>query len=255
MFERIHRAAQVACVFVVLSLAACGGGGGGGGGGGPDLSTAPGITVSPASLTFTAVHNGSLPANQVIQITISAPNAAFIGLAVPGIPPTWLDYQNQSRLAGSGNNWTYTAAITSTVLAPGTYTTTIQLGIADAGQNVIAYRNVQISYTVTATPIAASPNSLNFSYVVGGPAPAAQQTSLTGDTNTFIGSANQPWISVTPSGVVPGTANISVNPTGLTPNTYNGTVTFISGTSMAPVSVSLTVTAADIQTNQASLSF
>lgn len=257
VFQRLHRGARVACAFVVLSLAACGGGGGGGGGGGSDLSTAPGITVSPSSLTFTAVRNGSLPANQVVQITISAPNAAFVGLAVPGIPPTWLDYQNQSRLAGSGNNWTYTAAIVNTSLAPGTYTTTIQLGIADAGQNVIAYRNVQISYTVTATPIAASPNSLNFSYVVGGPAPAAQQTTLTGDTNTFIGSANQPWISATPSGVVPGTATISVNPTGLTPNPnpYTGTVTFISGTSMAPVSVSLTVTAADIQTNQASLSF
>jgi hypothetical protein len=248
------RGARAACAGLVLFVAACGGGGGGGGGA-PDLSTAPGITVAPTSLSFAAVHNGALPPTQNISITISAPNAVFVGAAFPGAP-SWLD-KSQARLTGGGNNWTFTAAITSTFLTPGTYSTTMQIGIADANQNIIAYRNVQISYTITATPVAASPNSLNFSYVVGGPAPAAQQTTLMGDTNTFIGSADQPWISVTPSGVVPGTATISVNPAGLTPNPnpYTGTVTFFSGTSMAPVSVSLTVSAPDIQSSQASLSF
>jgi len=191
--KRFYRGARFACASVALLLAACGGGGGGGS---PDLSTAPGITVSPTSLSFSAVHNGPLPPTQVVQITISAPNAAFVGVAVPAsTPPTWLDYQNQARLTGSGNNWTYTAAIISTALAVGTYTTTIQIGIADIKQNVIAYRNVQISYTITASPIAASPNSLNFSYVVGAAAPAAQTTTLMGDVGSWTASADQPWIN------------------------------------------------------------
>src|SRR5712671_4077854 len=191
--KRFYRGARFACASVALLLAACGGGGGGGS---PDLSTAPGITVSPTSLSFSAVHNGALPPTQVVQITISAPNAAFVGVAVPAsTPPTWLDYQNQARLTGSGNNWTYTAAIISTALAVGTYTTTIQIGIADIKQNVIAYRNVQISYTITASPIAASPNSLNFSYVVGAAAPAAQTTTLMGDVGSWTASADQPWIN------------------------------------------------------------
>ena len=256
-FERVHRGARFACASVVLLLAACGGGGGGGGGGGPDLSTAPGITVAPTSLSFVAVHNGGLPPTQDISITIFAPNAAFVGVAVPAAnPPTWLD-TSQARLNGAGSNWTFTGAITTTSLAPATYTGTIQIGIADINQNIIAFRNVQISYTVTTNPIAASPNSLNFSYVVGGPAPTAQQTSLMGDTGTFIGSANQPWISATPSGVVPGTATIGVNPAGLTPNPnpYTGIATFISGSNQTQVNVSLTVAAPDIQTSQASLSF
>jgi hypothetical protein len=253
MIEHIYRGARIACASVVLLLAACGGGGGGGGA--PDPSSAPGITVAPTSLSFAAVHNGALPPTQSVSITISAPNAVFIGAAFPGAP-SWLD-ESQGRLTGGGNTWTFTAAITSTTLTPGTYTTTLQIGIADANQNLIAFRNIQISYTITATPVAASPNSLNFTYVVGAPAPAAQQTTLMGDTNTFIGSADQPWIHATPSGVVPGTATISVNPTGLTPNLipYTGTVTFISGTSLATVSVSLTVSAPDIQSSQASLSF
>jgi hypothetical protein len=241
---------RLACAALVLLLAACGGGGGGGGS--PDLSTAPGITVSPASFSFAAVHNGALPPTQVAQITISAPNAAFVGLAVPAAnPPTWLDL-SQARLTPTS----WTAAIVSTSLAPGTYTTTVSIGIGDINGNIIAYRNVQLSYTITAVPIAASPNNLNFSSVVGGPPPAAQPVALMGDVGPWTALADQPWIGVAPSsGNGVGSVNISTNPTGLVPGTYNGSVTFTSGSNTAVVNVSLTVVAPAIQTNLASLSF
>lgn len=249
-------ARAAACVGLLLLLAACGGGGGGGSSA-PDLSTAPGITVSPASLSFSAVHNGALPPVQVVQIAISAPNAAFIGVAFSSSnPPTWLDYQNPGRLAGSGADWTYTAAIVTTSLAPGTYTTTFQIGIADAAQNVFAYRNVQVSYTITSAPIAASPNALNFSFVVGGALPPAQATTLMGDIASWTSSADQPWIGVAPgSGTGVGIVNISADPGGLVPGTYNGTVTFSSGGNTAPVTVALTVSPAGLQTSQESLAF
>jgi hypothetical protein len=190
MIEHIHRGARIACASVALLLAACGGGGGGGGGGGQDLSTAPGITVSPTSLSFVAIHNGALPPTQAVQITISAPNAAFVGLAVPAAnPPTWLDYQNQGRLTGSGNNWTFTAAILNTSLAPGTYTTTVQIGIADAGQNILAYRNVSVSYTVQ--PLAgfgANPTSVSFSQLQGAGTPSSQTLGI-----TELGGASYAW--------------------------------------------------------------
>jgi len=248
--NRFYRAARFAGASAVLLLAACGSGGS------SDLSNAPGISVSPSSLSFSAVHNGLLPPPQVVQVTISASNAAFAGVAVPATnPPTWLDYTNQSRLAGSGTHWTYTAAIISTALGVGTYTTTIQIGIADINQNIIAYRNVQISYTITPSPIVASPSSLNFSYVIGAAAPAAQTTTLTGDAGSWTASADRPWISVPSSGTGAGSVSIGVITTGLTPNTYNGTATFTSANNTAPVSISLTVSPAVIQTSQASLSF
>ncbi len=249
--KRFHRGARFACASVVLLLAC-----GGGGGGSPDLSNAPGITVSPSSLSFSAVHNGPLPATQAVRVTISAPNAALVGVAVPASsPPTWLDYQNQARLTGSGNNWTYTAAIVSTALAVGTYTTTIQIGTADINQNVIAYRNVQISYTISASPIAATPDSLSFSYVVGAAAPVAQTIILIGDIGSWTASADRPWISVPSSGTGAGSASIGVITTGLTSATYDGTATFTSGNHTARVSVSLTVSPPGIQTSPASLSF
>jgi hypothetical protein len=191
VIKRIYHGAQFACASVVLLLAACGGGGGGGGGGsGPDLSTAPGLTVSPNSVTFTAVQNGAIPSTQNVQITISQPNAVFIGVGFPPgtTPPTWLD-QNPSRLTGAGNNWTLTGAILTTNLALGTYTTTLRVAIADGAQNVLAYRDVQVSYTVQ--PLAgfsATPTSLSFSQLQGAAAPSSQTLGI-----AELGGASYAW--------------------------------------------------------------
>src|ERR1044071_7619793 len=194
MISRVYCSAQALCVAFAMALAACGGGGGGGGGA-PDPSTAPGITVSPTSVSFAAVHNGAIPPTQTVQISISRPDAAFVGLAIPaGNPPTWLD-TSVARLTSSS----WTAAVLSTNLAPGTYTTTVSIGIADINQNILAFRNVQLSYTVTSAPAVASPNALNFGSVAGGPAPAAHTVTLMGDVGNWTASANQTWIGVVPS--------------------------------------------------------
>jgi len=251
MIGRAYCSAQALCVAFAVALAACGGGGGGGGAA-PDLSTAPGITVSPTSVSFAAVHNGAIPPIQTVQISISRPDAVFVGLAIPaGNPPTWLD-TSLARLTSS--NWT--AAVLSTNLVPGTYTTTVSIGIADINQNILAFRNVQVSYTVTSTPATASPNALNFSSAAGGPAPAAQTVALMGDVGNWTSSPNQTWIGVAPSsGSGAGNVNISVNPAGLGPNTYNGSVTFTTAGGPASVSVTLVVAAPAIQSSSDSLTF
>src|SRR5947208_15830260 len=71
MIGRAYCSAQALCVAFTMLLAACGGGGGSG----PDFSTAPGLTVSPASLSFAAVHNGATPPTQNIQISVSRADA------------------------------------------------------------------------------------------------------------------------------------------------------------------------------------
>jgi hypothetical protein len=256
MIEHIHRGARIACASVVLLLAACGGGGGGGGGGGPDLSTAPGLALSPTSLSFTAVQNGTLPSTQNVQVTITNPAALGIIVGFPtGVtPPTWFDQNSSFFCTPSLTSCTLVAAINTTSLAPGTYTTTLRFVIGDTPQHALALRDLPVSYTITPPAIGAIPNSLDFSFITGGTPPAAQQVLLTGGTGSWTASANQPWISV-PSTGAGGLVNIGVNTTGLVPNTYNGTVTFSSGGHTAPVTVSLTVAAPGIQTSQASLSF
>ena len=259
MTSRVYCSAQALCVAFAVSLAACGGGGGGNSG--SDLFSAPGLTLSPTNVSFTAVHNGATPPTQNVQVTVSRPDAQSIvvGFPVGVTPPNWLDQSPSRFFCTSGiSNCTLVLAITDTTLAAGTYTTTIRFGIRDASQNqnLLALRDVQLSYTVTTVPISASPSPLNFSYVTGGTAPAAQTVTLTGDPAPWTASANQPWIGINPSsGFGGGGVSVSVNPAGLGPNTYNGTVTFTASGHTATVNVSLSVAAPAIQTSQNSLSY
>ena len=249
MISRVCCSAQALCFAFTMLLAACGGGGGSSG---PD-----GLTVSPASLSFAAVHNGPFPPTQNIQITISRADARALVVGFPtGVtPPAWLD-QSPGNLTGGGNNWTFTTAITSTTLAPGTYTTTVRVAIGDAGQHLLALRDVQVSYTVTSTPATASPNALNFSSAAGGPAPAPQTVALMGDVGSWTASPNQTWIGVAPSsGFGTGSVSVSVNPAGLALNTYNGSVTFNTAGGPASISLTLTVSPPGIQASSDSLTF
>jgi hypothetical protein len=253
MKKLAYGCAKLALAVFVLLLAACGGGGGGGG---SDLSTAPGLALSPTSLSFTAVQNGALPSTQNVQVTITNP-AAFgiiVGFPTGVTPPTWIDQNSSFSCTQSLTFCTLGVAITTASLAPGTYSTTVRFVIGNAQQQALALRDLPISYTITPPAIGAIPSSLNFSFITGGTLPAAQPVLLTGGTGSWTASADQPWISV-PSSGSGGLVNIGVNPTGLLPNTYNGTVTFSSGGHTAPVTVSLTVAAPGIQTSQASLSF
>jgi hypothetical protein len=185
LISRASRIEQGLCAALVLLLAACSGGGG-------SSPSDPGLTVSPASVSFTAAQR-TIPPAQDIQITISRADAAFIGVGSPPsvTPPEWLD-QSPSRLNGAGNNWTFTLAVLSTSLAPGTYTTTVRIEIADTNQNILAFRDVQVSYTIQPAGISAAPPSLTFSQPEGGSAPAAQTVAL-----SELGNASYAWNAAT----------------------------------------------------------
>jgi len=268
MKKLTHGCAKLALAVFVLLLAACGGGGGGGGGGAPDLTSAPGITIAPTSLSFAAVHNGALPSTQDVQITISAPNAAFVGVAVPaGNPPTWLDYQNQGRLSGSGNNWTFTAAILTTGLAPGTYTTTVSIGIADAGQNILAFRNVQVSYTVQPmTGFSANPLSLSFSQLQGAAVPAPQSVAITESGGasypwnaSIVYQSGSGWLNVNGAasasgGTLPTSLTMSIN-SSPTLGTLNALIRVTGNGNTLDVPVSYTVTEPGLTRSPSSLTF
>jgi len=188
LINRACCSAQALCVVFTMLLAACGGGGGGGSSA-PDLSTAPGLSVSPASVAFAALQNGAIPPAQSIQITLSRSDAAFIVVSYLATPtfPTWLT--QTPSLTGSGFNWTLTGGPITTSLATGTYTTTIRIAIQDAGHNVLAFRDVPVSYTIQPLAgLAANPQSLSFSQLQGGPAPAAQNLGI-----SELGGASYAW--------------------------------------------------------------
>src|SRR6266540_996945 len=248
------RVAQGLCTGLVLLLAACSGGGGGGGSSPPpDPSTAPGLTVSPASVSFTAVQNGAIPPSQNVQITISRSDVTFLVVGFPPsvtTSPTWLD-QSPSSLTGGGGNFTWTLAIVSTSLAPGTYTTTFRIGIGGPNQNILASRDLQVSYTVQ-PPAGLAANPQSFSQLQGGPTPVAQNVGISelGGTSyawnaSIVYQSGSGWLNINGASsaggaTLPTSLSISVN-SSATLGTLNALVRVTGNGYTLDVPVSYTV--------------
>jgi uncharacterized protein (TIGR03437 family) len=72
-----------------------------------------------------------------------------------------------------------------------------------------------------------SPTYLQFNYILGDPAPAAQSLRVdsSGAALTFNVTANSPWITTfTQSGTTPAAMDVKVNPAGLAAGTYRGQI-------------------------------
>ena len=213
-----------------------------------------GLTLSPTSLAFSADQNGAIPPSQSIQVTVSDSSAAFV---VAGYPqgasvPSWMTLS----FSGAGTQWSLQATIASTSLMPGTYSATLRVAIARSDESVIAYRDAQVTYTVT-NALSATPPSLAFTSVIGSTAPAARTVSLAGSSGlSWTASANQSWVVLgSTSGTAPSTLVVGVDPTGLAVGPYTAKVTIPAAGKTAVVDVSLSVNAVALQTSAAALTF
>src|SRR5882724_976418 len=157
---------RLACTALALLLAACGGGGdaGGGGGGGTPNPPALGLTVNPTAVAFAAPQNGPLPPAQSVQVTLTRADVFVVTARfAPSVSaPTWLP--STPQLTGSGANWTLNGGVVTTALEPGTYTTIVRVEAKDTSQAVLAFSDVQVSYTIQSPgSLSANPSGLTFS--------------------------------------------------------------------------------------------
>ena len=203
------------------------------------------LTVTPASLSFSAQSGAGLLPAQTLAVT-SATGAAGVGFAVAVTSGSaWL-----SVSAFSGTTPFNTPGISVTANATGltaaTYNGTIQ--ILPVGGTAV---NVPVTLTVTAPPtiVSATPATLTFTYKAGDALPASLPISVSGGGGTLTFSAtassNGNWLSVSPaSGTTPATGaatvNVSVSPVNLATGDYQGTVTVV-GTGAATGSTSIQV--------------
>lgn len=220
------------------------------------VSNGTGLSVTPTSLSFSADQGAATPATRYINATISHPDAAAIAAGYPGDSsvPGWMSLS----LTGSGSNWTVGVSITDTSLAPGTYHATVRVVIYNSGSYPLAYRDVSITYTVSAS-LGVSSSNLNFSYVLGSPSgPANQIVNITGTGINWTASADQSWVWLgTSSGIAPGLMAVNVNTSSLGIGTHNATIT-ISDTGSADsvtINVTLTISAPAFSLSQSSLTF
>jgi glucose/arabinose dehydrogenase len=111
-----------------------------------------------------------------------------------------------------------------------------------------------VEIVTSATPQAGlglSPASLSFVATPGGPDPTAQSVSITNSGTgamTWTATANQPWVTLTPSsGTAPAALQVTVSAGGLPAGTYGATITITSpeaGNSPQSVPVVLSVSSA-----------
>ncbi|MFB3814850.1 MAG: beta strand repeat-containing protein [Terriglobales bacterium] len=198
---------------------------------------APNLQVSPSSLSFAYTVGGANPAAQNVSVSSS-------GSALNYTASTSAAWLSVGPASGSTPG-TVAVSVNPSGLAAGTYTGTVSIAAAGAGNSP---RTVAVTLVVTqpaAATLSVSPTQLSFSYQTGGaaPAPKAVAVSSSGAPLNFTVSDSAAWLSATPgSGTTPATVNVAVNPAGLAVGTYTGSVTIASSGGSRTVAVSLTVT-------------
>jgi hypothetical protein len=208
-----------------------------------DAVTPPALSVTPASLSFSATQGGTSPAGKTLSV--SNTGGGTLGWTAED-DVLWL-----SVSPGSGTNGgTVTVTPTIAGLSAGTYTANVTIAALGADNSP---KTIPVTLTVDPPPppaLAVSPASLTFSAQQAGPNPASQNVAV---TNTVSGSGaldvsvsdDAAWLSVTPAtATAPATLAVAPSITGLAAGTYTATVTVTAttpGATGSPKTVAVTL--------------
>ncbi len=186
-----------------------------------------GIDVSPSSLTFAAEEGQANPPEQ--NLTISN-NGEETKTYTASANQAWIVLDTTSVTVESGSTGTIPVGVDATELSIGMYDG--QVTITD-GAGAIANIPValEVSMFVANPELSVSPESLEFTYKVGGTNPDSQTVTvdLTNDdgTTTWTATADVGWITIEPAtgqGEM-SVVTVSIDPTGLETGEHVGTIT------------------------------
>src|SRR5258708_2765319 len=194
------------------------------------VSKAPAISLSPATLSFSAAQGGASPAPQAVQVSNSGGSVLVYTASVTtasGGP--WLSVSN----VGTFN---LSVSVNSSGLAAGAYSGSVIITSSSASNSP---QTLPVTLTITGSAgagVTASPPSLAFYAVTGATSPAAQTLRVSAATSgqSFTASASTTsggsWLSVSPSsGTSPGALTVGAATSTLSSGTYSGTITIVSG--------------------------
>ncbi len=213
------------------------------------VTSAPTISVSPATLAFSYQVGGNVPTARTVSVTATSP----INFSAAALGGSWL-----SVTPASGSTpGSLSISVNPVGLTPGDYVGTVEITSAGAANSP---QVVAVSLTVTGPSVTVSPAQLSFSFQTGGNPPAPQPLTLAtaGQANFTAAVVSGDFLSITPtSGTAPASVNVSVDPGTLEPGTYTGSVSITpEGGSPVTVPVVFTVSANPIlSASPAGLSF
>ena len=213
------------------------------------VSALPLIQAPTIGPTFTYQIGGAVPAAQNVEITSST---AGLGIATSVTPanngPNFILVSPASGVTPQSLTLTLSPSVLQT-LGPGTYTDTVTVSSAGAGNSPQAF---PVTLTVSSNPIlTANVQSLDFNYQVGQAAPSNQTITISssGAPLNYQVSSNTTsctgFLRATPAnGSTFGSLNqvvVSVNPQGITPQVCSGNITLtVPGSTAAPLVIPVT---------------
>ncbi|HWB83443.1 MAG TPA: hypothetical protein VG675_04845 [Bryobacteraceae bacterium] len=205
-----------------------------------------GITINPATLSFSTLTANQPPAVQQVVVTANQTGVGFNASVTSD--RNWLTV---SLIALTSTSATYSVGAYTANLSQGTYNGTLTITTTGA---IASTESVPVTLSIgtsggggSVTGIA--PSTLTFSYQTGTSPLVTPQviTIAAGQGTTFSASAavnnGANWLFVNPvEGNSPGTVTVSVAPQTLTAGLYSGAVTITTATGAQQVSVNLMVT-------------
>jgi len=231
----------------------------------------PSIQASPGALTFLYQTGQAVPTAQVINVTSSTGEVLnYTVAAVTSSGGNWLS----AAPASGATPGQFNAGVSTTGLAPGTYTGTITM-VATNPSGAPAPNNpltIPVTYYVSAHAlIAVSPASVNLTAVPSStPTSPTAMVSLTSTSTaldyTAIAKTNAGgnWLAIGSSpGITPTSFQITALAAALSPGTYTGNITITAlnpdGSAVADspfvVLVTLLVATGTLSASPASLTF
>jgi hypothetical protein len=212
------------------------------------VSPQPALSAVPSSANFVYTEGGAVPAPFPIVIDSTIPVTVQTSVS-PVV--SWLTVSG----GGTTTPATLHLAVSPMGLAPGVYTTAVQVTAPNAANNPLS---IPVELTVLAAPLLqVKPTQLAFGYQLGGPTIPSQALTVTsGGVPVTVSAATsgESWLSVAGvSGLTPTVFTVRADGSSLAPGTYNATVTVTSsGASNSPVTVPITLIVSAGPTLQAS---
>ena|SRR5579872_1136489 len=194
------------------------------------------LTVSPASLSFTAQAGGTAP-SQAISVAASSGSVNFTATGTTSGAMNWLSVTGSATTPAQ-----LVVTVNSSGLLPGVYSGAVNIVPMASNSPTV----VPVTLTVLGA-LTASPASLSFNLKTSGGSTTAQQTVSVASSAAIQFSASAvgvSWLTVTPKvATAPASLTVTANAAGLAPGTYSGVLTIAPSSGAAQtVSVTLAVT-------------
>jgi hypothetical protein len=201
-------------------------GGGGGEGGDSPQARRGAFTLSALNAAFTAKRLGAPPTPQTLTLQVTGSDVAAVGAVYRNgvTPAAWLTVS----ITGTHPTYSVGFSVSTTNLPAGIATTTVSVGTADVGGNLLEYKDVAVSYTLNEGVVIVSAVSDVNATLGHSTNSFAKTLSVSAIGKQWQITSDVPWVTATAStSTGSGTVAVTINTSTLPVGSHRATVTAV----------------------------